>query len=548
MEFIIKCIRITLAFFTTLFMGLAVSWTFLLKKETRIKIVQGYLNIPKHWGYSIKKILGLDWKIQNKSAIPHKKKNYLSVSNHLSALDIILLSDVLEVPYLIKKSLVYHPVGLGAMASGSVALNRGSVKERFKSIKRVIEIAKKEYPIHVFPEGTRSVDGSLLPINKNLFILAYRENVSVLASGIWGTQHLFPKNSLLARNKASPTITIGPMLEPKNFEDSKAFAEAIVQSILKNVKNSKKVYENTHPRLKSNIQIELADSQPVDLMSHKSAKFITQQTSSKGWSPAANFSPTKKYNTLKETLLKLNKKSQQFISTLPGQFEQIKQKVSTLPDKISVQESIKITDTKNTGSIKNKAPNKTNLKGNKTPNKPANAAKTIAEKSVYLPPLTNLFYHQFNSELGPLHILADNENLIKISYHLPLELNDITKNIKHASNEIITEAEKQIKNFLAGSRKSFDLKYKLYGSTFYIKIWKKLAEVPYATTISYKQLGQNFSPHLSPRLIGSAMSQNPLPIILPCHRVIGSNKKLTGYRGGINNKKLLLDLEAKYKK
>jgi methylated-DNA-[protein]-cysteine S-methyltransferase len=107
---------------------------------------------------------------------------------------------------------------------------------------------------------------------------------------------------------------------------------------------------------------------------------------------------------------------------------------------------------------------------------------------------------------------------------------------------IIKQTKKELKQYFACKRVSFDIPLLLIGSAFRQQIWKTLQEIPYATTISYKQLALRVKPNAQ-RAAANANSANPIVIIIPCHRVIRSDGKLSGYSGGHKLKKKLLDLE-----
>lgn len=105
-------------------------------------------------------------------------------------------------------------------------------------------------------------------------------------------------------------------------------------------------------------------------------------------------------------------------------------------------------------------------------------------------------------------------------------------------------AEAQLAEYFAGERTSFDLQLALDGSAFQRTVWHALTEIPYGQTISYGELARRIGRPDLARAVGTANGQNPIAVIVPCHRVIGSNGKLVGYGGGLDNKRLLLDLEA----
>lgn len=102
----------------------------------------------------------------------------------------------------------------------------------------------------------------------------------------------------------------------------------------------------------------------------------------------------------------------------------------------------------------------------------------------------------------------------------------------------------QLREYLEGSRKEFDVFIKLYGTPFQIKVWESLLQIPYGKTWSYKQMAEFIEEDYAVRAVGGALHANPLQIILPCHRVIGKTGKLTGYALGLNLKQKLLELEG----
>ena len=103
----------------------------------------------------------------------------------------------------------------------------------------------------------------------------------------------------------------------------------------------------------------------------------------------------------------------------------------------------------------------------------------------------------------------------------------------------------EIMEYLNGKRKSFDIKYQMNGTEFQKKVWKELTKIPYAETRTYKEIAVAVGNPKASRAVGMANNKNPISIIVPCHRVIGSDGKLVGYAGGLDMKKALLDLERR---
>ena len=105
---------------------------------------------------------------------------------------------------------------------------------------------------------------------------------------------------------------------------------------------------------------------------------------------------------------------------------------------------------------------------------------------------------------------------------------------------------KEIMEYLNGKRKSFDIKYEINGTEFQKKVWKELTNIPYGETRTYKEIAVAVGNPKASRAVGMANNKNPIAIIVPCHRVIGSDGKLVGYAGGLDMKRTLLNLEKKY--
>jgi methylated-DNA-[protein]-cysteine S-methyltransferase len=137
----------------------------------------------------------------------------------------------------------------------------------------------------------------------------------------------------------------------------------------------------------------------------------------------------------------------------------------------------------------------------------------------------------YDTDLGKI-VIADNGNEIT-NIELACEINVDDINIRET--DLIREASRQLMEYLSSNRKSFDLPLNPHGTEFQKRVWKALRNIPYGETRSYNPLAS--------RAVGMANNKNPIMIIVPCHRVIGSNGTLVGYAGGLDMKKKLLDLE-----
>lgn len=110
---------------------------------------------------------------------------------------------------------------------------------------------------------------------------------------------------------------------------------------------------------------------------------------------------------------------------------------------------------------------------------------------------------------------------------------------------LLKEAFRQLNAYLAGEPGEFPLPLEPRGTQFQLDVWKALRQIPYGETASYKHIAAMVGNPKASRAVGMANNKNPIPIFIPCHRIIGSNGSLTGYRGGLELKRRLLEIEAK---
>ncbi|MBN8191687.1 methylated-DNA--[protein]-cysteine S-methyltransferase [Bacillus sp. NTK074B] len=141
------------------------------------------------------------------------------------------------------------------------------------------------------------------------------------------------------------------------------------------------------------------------------------------------------------------------------------------------------------------------------------------------------------SPIGTLKLYADQSQLISVQF--VEEEGSI-----ETDHPILLKAMKQLHEFFNGERKVFDLPLKLEGTAFQMAVWNALQDIPYGKTCSYQDVAETVRRPKAVRAVGQANKANRFPIIIPCHRVIGKNKKLTGYAGTqIDKKEILLSLE-----
>ena len=106
------------------------------------------------------------------------------------------------------------------------------------------------------------------------------------------------------------------------------------------------------------------------------------------------------------------------------------------------------------------------------------------------------------------------------------------------------EVRRQLLEYFEGKRREFDIPLSMQGTEFQLRVWKSLQQIPYGETVSYGDVARGISKPKAVRAVGAANGRNPIPIIVPCHRVIGSHGDLTGFGGGLDTKEALLRLEA----
>ena len=113
--------------------------------------------------------------------------------------------------------------------------------------------------------------------------------------------------------------------------------------------------------------------------------------------------------------------------------------------------------------------------------------------------------------------------------------------------EVLAEAQRQLEEYFGGKRFEFDLPLAPEGTTFQQQAWQALREIPYGETRSYQQQAERLGDARFARAVGHANGRNPISIIVPCHRVLGKNGKLTGFASGVDKKAKLLELETRYR-
>ena len=154
-----------------------------------------------------------------------------------------------------------------------------------------------------------------------------------------------------------------------------------------------------------------------------------------------------------------------------------------------------------------------------------------------------MIYTTMDSPVGPLSIAGDDAGLCFILFASGKRRAGARPDWQESERGVVHEAVRQLRAYFARKLTRFDLPLTPAGTPFQLEVWRELQRIPYGSVISYGELASRIGkPHAS-RAVGAANGANPIPIVVPCHRVIGSNGKLTGYGGGLAIKEALLALE-----
>ena len=148
------------------------------------------------------------------------------------------------------------------------------------------------------------------------------------------------------------------------------------------------------------------------------------------------------------------------------------------------------------------------------------------------------------SPLAPLLLVGDGDHVLSGLFVLRAGEPRPLPPGSHRDDRAFEEARRQLAGYFAGERLDFDLRLRLAGTPWQLRVWHALREIPYGTTTTYGALARELGRPAAARAVGSANARNPISIVVPCHRLVGSAGSLTGYGGGLERKRALLDLEA----
>ena len=153
-------------------------------------------------------------------------------------------------------------------------------------------------------------------------------------------------------------------------------------------------------------------------------------------------------------------------------------------------------------------------------------------------------YMYMDSPVGALKLVAHDQALVAVMWdnedHKRVRLAELIKNIQHP---MLLKVKQQLEQYFAGQRQQFNLPLDFQGTDFQQQVWRALLTIPYGETRSYKDIALQIGNEKAVRAVGAANGRNPISIIAPCHRVIGSGGALVGFAGGLDKKQILLSLE-----
>ncbi|MFN4317555.1 methylated-DNA--[protein]-cysteine S-methyltransferase [Acinetobacter parvus] len=155
-----------------------------------------------------------------------------------------------------------------------------------------------------------------------------------------------------------------------------------------------------------------------------------------------------------------------------------------------------------------------------------------------------LVYMYMESPVGALKLVAHDQALVAVMWdnedHKRVRLAELIENIQHP---MLLKVKQQLEQYFAGQRQQFNLPLDFQGTDFQQRVWRALLTIPYGETRSYKDIALQIGNEKAVRAVGAANGRNPISIIAPCHRVIGSGGALVGFAGGLDKKQILLSLE-----
>lgn len=163
----------------------------------------------------------------------------------------------------------------------------------------------------------------------------------------------------------------------------------------------------------------------------------------------------------------------------------------------------------------------------------------------------NFYQKTFTTPLGKMTAIASDTHLLILDFESGKYVKknaDAFPNLKQENNAILDLLEQELHLYFSGRLQKFSVPIQFTGTEFQQKVWQELLKIPFGETISYQEQANRILSPKAVRAVANANSRNKISIIVPCHRVIGKNNKLTGYAGGLDKKEFLLNLEKQYLK
>lgn len=154
------------------------------------------------------------------------------------------------------------------------------------------------------------------------------------------------------------------------------------------------------------------------------------------------------------------------------------------------------------------------------------------------------FSHVLTTDIGPLTLIADGEALVAVRFENEEGSPRSSEPAERGGCPLLTEAARQIGEYLRGERRDFDVPIRLEGTDFQLLVWNTLRTIPYGETRTYAEIAARIDRPKAVRAVGGANHRNPLPLLVPCHRVVGADGTLVGFGGGLEVKRRLLEIEG----
>lgn len=148
------------------------------------------------------------------------------------------------------------------------------------------------------------------------------------------------------------------------------------------------------------------------------------------------------------------------------------------------------------------------------------------------------YQYGYDMPIGKIYIVENDKCIDQILFFEPNNAVELKR------TDLTDETARQLTEYFNGQRKTFDLPLRMVGTPFQVRVWKALQDIPYGETRTYKQIAEAIGNPKACRAVGGANNKNGLPVVVPCHRVIGTNGQLVGFAGGMEVKKYLLSLEG----